>query len=333
MDIRLEIRRCTFLVACMLGAAASLPAQSIDPHCTDPAIVGIAHQGGDACQKVADLFNYMNMQLGTWVAGGNPTLGQGGTLGGLGHFSVGVRANVMKATIPRVDDISVQPGPPVSTNIPSSDKWVGLPSVDAAIGIFKGFPVGITNIGGIDALVNVSYLPTYTKNSIHVGAQDNKWNIGFGGRLGIIQESLLLPGIGVSYMVRDLPTAVLSGEDNSGNTVSISDYKIRTKQWRLTASKKLLFLGVAAGIGQDKYDTKALLTYNVDGDTPNAPIALHISPTRTNYFADVSFNFLLAHMVAEVGRVSGGNVTTYNSFSTEASAARTYGSLGLRIGF
>jgi hypothetical protein len=328
----MDIKHGSLVVAFALGAAAALPAQSIDPHCSDPAIVGVAHQGGDACQKVADLFNYMNMQLGTWVAGGNPTLGQGGTLGGLGHFSVGVRANVMKATIPNVDQIQVQPGAPVSTNIPSSDKWVGLPAADVAIGLFKGFPIGLTNIGGIDALVSVSYLPSYSQHSIHVGSESDKWKIGFGGRLGIIQESLLVPGVGVSYMIRDLPTAVLSGEDNAGNTVSISDYKIRTKQWRLTASKKLLFLGLAAGIGQDKYDTKAMLTYNVDGNTPNAPIALHISPTRTNYFGDLSFNLLLAHFVAEVGRVTGGNVTTFNTFSTDASAARTYGSLGIRIG-
>ena len=96
----MNIRHRTMLVVSALGLAAALPAQAIYSHCTDPAIVGIEHQGGDACQKVADLFNYMNMQLGTWVAGGNPTLGQGGTLGGLGHISVGVRANVMKATIP-----------------------------------------------------------------------------------------------------------------------------------------------------------------------------------------------------------------------------------------
>ena len=325
--------RCRMLIAAFsLGSAVALPAQSIDPHCSDPSIVGAGQEGGDACQKVADLFNYMNMQLGTWVAGGNPTLGQGGTLGGLGHFAVGVRANVTKATIPKVNDIQVQVGPPVSTHIPSSDEWVGLPSVDVAIGLFKGFPVGATTVGGIDALVNVSYLPSYSKNSISVGAQDDKWKLGFGGRLGIIQESLLLPGVGVSYLVRDLPTAELSGEDNSGNTVSVSDYKIRTKQWRLTASKKVLFLGLAAGVGQDKYDTRASLTYNVDGNTPNAPIALRVSPTRTNYFADLSFNLLLLHFVGEIGRVSGGDVSTFNTFSTSASDSRTYGSLGIRLG-
>src|SRR4051812_23040389 len=134
----MRIRHGTLLVVSALGLAAALPAQAIDSHCTDPAVVGVAHQGGDACQKVADLFNYMNMQLGTWVAGGNPTLGQGGTLGGLGHFSVGVRANVMKATIPSIDQTQVQTGPPVSTRMPSKERWVGLPAADVAIGLFKG---------------------------------------------------------------------------------------------------------------------------------------------------------------------------------------------------
>lgn len=328
----MKIRHGMLLLVSALGVAAALPAQAIDPHCTDPGIVGADHAGGDACQKVADLFNYMNMQLGTWVAGGNPTLGQGGTLGGLGKISVGVRANVMKATIPSVDEIRVLTGPPVSTRIPSKEKWVGLPAADIAIGLFKGIPVGLTYIGGVDALVNVAYLPSYTQHSLHVGAQSDKWKIGFGGRIGILQESLLFPGVGVSYMVRDLPTAVLSGADNSGNEVSITDYKIRTKQWRLTASKKFLFLGLAAGVGQDQYDSRALLTYNVDGSTPTSPIPLHISPKRTNYFADVSFNFLLAHFVAEIGRVTGGDVTTFNTFSTDASASRNYGSLGIRIG-
>jgi hypothetical protein len=328
----MNIRHCTLLLVSALGAAAALPAQAIDSHCTDPAIVGSAHEGGDACQKVADLFNYMNMQLGTWVAGGNPTLGQGGTLGGLGHISIGVRANVMKATIPSVDEIQVQAGPPVSTHIPSRERWVGLPAADIAIGLFKGIPVGVTRIGGIDALVNVAYLPSYTQHSLHVGAQHDKWKIGFGGRLGILQESLLTPGVGVSYMVRDLPVAELSGSDNSGNVVSIADYRIQTKQWRITASKHFLFLGLAAGVGQDRYDSKASLTYDVDGNRPTSPIPLHISPKRTNYFADLSFNLLLAHFVAEIGRVTGGDVATFNTFTSDASASRNYGSLGIRIG-
>ena len=37
---------------------------------------------------------------------------------------------------------------------------------------------------------------------------------------------------------------------------------------------------------------------------------------------------------SEVGRVSGGEVTTFNTFSgSEPGAARNYGSVGLRFGF
>ena len=55
---------------------------------------------------------------------------------------------------------------------------------------------------------------------------------------------------------------------------------------------------------------------------------------RTNYFADLSFNILLAKFVGEVGMVSGGDIPTYNQFEgKKADDSRLYGSLGLRIGF
>src|SRR5919199_6529375 len=69
--------------AATLAAAAPLQAQSVEPRCTG-AFAGPAQVGGDACQKVVDLYQYMNAQLGTPIAGGNATLGQGGALGGPG---------------------------------------------------------------------------------------------------------------------------------------------------------------------------------------------------------------------------------------------------------
>src|SRR5918912_2035211 len=92
-------------VLCAVAAAATLaaaaPAQSVNPGCRS-SFAGPAQIGGDACQKVVDLYRYMNVQLGTSVAGGNATLGQGGSLGGLGHFAVDLRANAMRASVPDV---------------------------------------------------------------------------------------------------------------------------------------------------------------------------------------------------------------------------------------
>ena len=50
----------------------------------------------DACQQAYDVYQFMAPQLGLALAGGNATLGTGSTLGGLGHFSIGVRVNVFK---------------------------------------------------------------------------------------------------------------------------------------------------------------------------------------------------------------------------------------------
>ena len=41
----------------------------------------------------------------------------------------------------------------------------------------------------------------------------------------------------------------------------------------------------------------------------------------------------IAKVVAEVGQVSGGDVSVYNSFSQAADKSRLYGSVGIRISF
>jgi hypothetical protein len=49
-------------------------------------------------------------------------------------------------------------------------------------------------------------------------------------------------------------------------------------------------------------------------------------------FADFTFNFPLIKFAAEVGRVSGGKIDTYNTFSGKrADDALTYASVGIRI--
>ena len=43
------------------------------------------------------------------ITGGNATIGQSGALGGLGHFSIGVRVNALQASIPKLDNIAATP--------------------------------------------------------------------------------------------------------------------------------------------------------------------------------------------------------------------------------
>ncbi|HWL38765.1 MAG TPA: hypothetical protein VNO75_00890, partial [Gemmatimonadaceae bacterium] len=161
------------LLAATSLAATSLQAQDTDrcpPGNTGAAIPNATRASQDACQKAIDLFQYMAPQLGVSVTGGNATLGQGGTLGGLGHFSIGLRVNAVAGSLPQVQDPDVTPvvtGAERST-YQTKNQIIGLPTADLAIGLFKGIPLALTNVGGVDLLVSASYLPEFDGEGVSV---------------------------------------------------------------------------------------------------------------------------------------------------------------------
>ncbi|MGQ0715221.1 MAG: hypothetical protein ACT4PJ_16100 [Gemmatimonadaceae bacterium] len=328
------------LIACIV--APELRAQaSIDPRCTDPVLVGNGNEGQDACQKAIDLLNYMTPQLGTLIAGGNATIGQGGTLGGLGHFALSVRANAMRASLPDIEGAGVNYGEAQRSDYVTESQWAALPVVDAAFGVFKGIPLPLTNVLGVDLLVNVAYLPELQHDPLALTTPEGSFKFGYGARVGILQESLVLPGIAFTYMKRDLPQSTLvasweSGSLSSADTARLENLDIGTTSWRLVASKSLLAFGIAVGVGQDRYEASAGASYVVNDPLARfsgGPFTYEFDVTRTNVFLDLSTNLGLAKLVASVGGVSGGDIPTYNTFDTEADASRIYGSLGVRIGF
>lgn len=327
------------LAAGMLVAAGANVASAQSSQCS-----GGATQ--DACQKSVDLFNFMAPQLGTSIAGGNAQLGQGGTLGGVGHFAIGLRANAIQGTLPNAQNFSVSTNGRQQSNLGAKDQILGAPALEAGLGVFKGIPLGLTNVGGLDLLVSASYLPEYKNNDIRVSLPDGSFKFGYGARLGLLSESILVPGVSVTYLKRDLPTvnvaAAVDGQGADRDTIGVSALSMKTTAWRVVASKKLLFLGLALGGGQDKYESGANVNANVavpvaPGVTTRQRIqtnGLTQTMTRTNYFADLSFNLFVFRGVAEVGRVTGGDVTTFNTFgNVKASDPRTYGSLGFKFGF
>jgi hypothetical protein len=215
-----------------------------------------------------------------------------------------------------------------------------MPVADASLGLFQGIPLGLTNVGGIDLLVNVAYIPTLNQNSLSLSTPNGSWKFGYGARLGIVQESVVMPGVSVTYLKRDLPEFTLVGQTGSngggGNqsTLSIQNVDIGTSAWRLVASKHFVVFGLAAGVGQDKYNQSADVQATVGQSGFNytsSTISVSQDVTRTNMFADLSIDLPILKLVGEVGQVSGGSVQTYNTFSKDANASRLYGSVGLRL--
>ncbi|HJR66230.1 MAG TPA: hypothetical protein VJ802_07350 [Gemmatimonadaceae bacterium] len=329
----------SLVLACSVAPAVA--AQSaVDSRCMDPALVGESNEGQDACQKAIDLLNYMTPQLGTLIAGGNATIGQGGTLGGLGHFALSVRANAMRASLPDIDGAGVNYGTAQRSNYVTEAQWAALPVVDAAFGLFKGIPLPLTNVLGVDVLVNVSYLPELEHHPLSLTTPDGSFKFGYGARIGVLQESLVLPGISVSYMKRDLPRTTLiasweGGALASADTARLENFEIGTTSWRVVASKSLLAFSLALGVGQDRYEAEAGAFYSVNEPLARfegGPVRYAFDVTRTNVFLDLITNLGLMKIVATVGGVSGGDIPTYNNFDKEADASRIYGSLGFRIG-
>ena len=322
------MKRRYVLVIGALAASASI-AQAQDPQCADPGAGRAAIQ--NSCNAAVDMFNYMAPQLGSIIAGGNTTLGQGGSLGGPPHFAITVRGNVLKGSLPEIDKYT----PSLTTRAPQTinakDQVLAFPAVDVAFGLFGGLPLGVTKVGGIDVLLNANYIPEYSGGGIDVKVPSGSLKIGYGARVGLLQESLVFPGVGFSYMKRDLPIVDLKAQSGT-NSFNVTNLKVATTSWRLTASKSLIMFGLAAGVGQDKFSSSADVQAAVTG-LQSAKFKGSQDLTRTTYFADITMNLMLAKLVAEIGSTSGGSVPTYNTFSgAAADASRLFGSLGLRIG-
>jgi hypothetical protein len=326
-------------------ATSSLGAQVDTQRCPPGTVNGFGvpdqtRASQDACQKAIDLFQYMAPQLGTSITGGNATLGQGGNLGGLGHFSFGLRVNAIQGSLPQVQNVTPSVTGAVSTKFDTKSQFIPMPTADLAVGIFKGLPLAITNVGGVDLLVSAAYLPEFNSSGVSVKVPNGSLKLGYGARVGILQESLLVPGVSVSYLVRDLPTVDIAA--NSGNdSLLVNNLSLKTKAWRVTASKSLLLFGLAAGFGQDKYDASTSIRAHVAARTvpptqpANAgPVSISQNLTRTNVFADLSMNLLLFKLTGEIGQVSGGTINTFNTFNGKQPAdSRLYGSVGARFGF
>lgn len=332
------MKRSLFVFGLVALGASVAGAQGRDPQCSTS---GTNRYAADACEKAVDLFRYMGPQLGTAIAGGNATLGQGGTLGGIGHFAVGLRGNAVFGSLPKVDDAAVQPDTVrQSDRFATKTQMLPMPVVDAAIGVFKGLPLGVTNVGGIDLLLNAAYIPEYDGNQVQIKAPDGSLKIGYGARIGLLQESILVPGVSFSILKRDLPTLDLTAQPDGNSALSVTGMSVKTTAWRVVASKNLLVFGLAAGVGQDKYDLTGTAQGTVSRtfggigtiSQTSAPTALDFSMTRTNYFVDGYFNILLLKVVGEIGMAQGGTLETYNTFDKPADKSRLYGSIGFRVG-
>ena len=305
--------------------APLVPVLAQTPECS-----AYASSAQRVCTAAVDGTRAFHPVIGVLVSGGNPTIGSAGALGGLGHASLGLRANAVELVLP---DLAYSG---TNSAVPAGDKfWAPAPMVEGALGVYKGMPSGLL---AVDLLGSAQLLPTdqIDNLTIDAGARrigDVALGLGYGARVGLLREMGPLPAVSISIMRRNIPR-ITYGDLSAGDRYSYG-VDLRTTNLRLVASKKLLVFDVAGGFGWDKYTGDAVIRFR-DPATglaqPNVPVELENS--RVLGFLNAGMSLSVLRLTAEVGYQGGRDqelATEFEDFDT--TKGKFFAGLGLRVGF
>jgi hypothetical protein len=321
----------------LFAGAIAFPLSAQSAQCTGSAAVI-----RDACQKGTDIFTMIAPQVQGALAGGGPVLGSSRAVRGL---SIGLRVNAVDGRVPDIGAVSLSPTGVVRSTIPTKRVPVPAPTLDVAIGLFPGVNVGLQRILSVDALVNVAYIPSRDLEDFSIKATNGSLKLGYGARIGLLADRMLMPAVAVSFFRRSLPTMSFSTSFESSiasvttkDSVSLSNLGIENDAVRLSVSKKLGFLELGGGVGQDSYRTFSQLAARVTpsvGPSVAGIFALTQKVKRNAAYGSVALNILKLRIAAEGGSTFGGDsVTTFNTFTDgKLNAQRLFGSVGLRVSF
>ena len=187
--------------------------------------------------------------------------------------------------------------------------------------------------------MSASYLPNYNNASVDVAVPGGNWKFGYGAKIGILKESPLVPGVSVSFLVRELPMVRITGVAEDDRLV-LDSLQIETRSWRAVAGKSLLFFGAAAGFGQDRYDSNSNISVfiaprPVSEGGSGGPIALQQKLTAHELLRERWFNAQVLRIVGEIGlaRVGERCSRTINSAGSQPDEDRQYFSVGVSLGW
>jgi hypothetical protein len=262
------------------------------------------------CVQAVNAMSTLQPGIGITFSGGNPILGTGSTLGtrlgAVPRVSISARANLALAEMPQLFDkytSSFGEGeglqPMGRAGIP-----LGALQADLAVGVFNGFALGF---GSVDLLGSISFVPKVSD----VGLTESIMNMGGGARIGILKQGIVMPGLSVSGSYRRMGTIGFGDLDKHPGAFETD---LRNLSLRAVASKGLLILDLAVGAGYDRYSSDVGLGWRVtcataechaaNGDrdlTTGGRLDGKLESSAWNVFANAGLNFLVLHVVGEVG--------------------------------
>jgi hypothetical protein len=326
-------------VRVLLVAVAALSATRANAQCSGGAAAR------DACRKMVDMVNFLSPQYAAALAGGNPTQSQSGSLGGLGKVAVDIRSTRVIGAMPNIGDQPFATTGETKSTYSSPSMLIPALSVDISFGLFRGFDVGSTYVGGVDGLLTATYMSELSNSSVDVALEGSNTNFGFGARLGLMEETARLPGVALSYVHRDMPRDSIIAGTKAGNGVSLvggtimaNSMLVTVNSLRLTAGKQVGRIDLSGGLGQDKYMSSARVSATVTAIPPigtqTATGTAAFQMTRTNLFAGGAFTAGMFKFIGEYGVATGGTApSAVNDFGSALNKARSYFTIAAKIAF
>ena len=313
------------LVSGLFLVAIASPVLAQAPECSG--YVGNAQR---VCGAAVDGTRAFHPVMGILVSGGNPVIGSAATLGGLGHTSLTLRANAVQVVLP---DLMYDGS---SLTVPAGDKlWAPAPLVEGALGIYRGVGNGLL---ALDLLGSAQLLPTDQITNLTVDSSARQiggiaLGLGYGARVGLLRELGPLPAVSVSIMRRDIPE-ITYGDVPAGDRYSYG-VDLHATNLRVVASKQLLFLDMAAGLGWDKYTGDAVIRFRdpITGvPYPDVPVKLNSS--RAVGFLNAGMSLSVVRLTGEVGYQGGKDQNLSTDFQDfDITKGKFFAGLGLRVGF
>ena len=311
-----------------VAVLASIPSAAFAQN-SQCAALSSANNSRQTCDAAVDLTRAYYPIAGLLISGGNPLLGSGASMGGLGKFALSMRANAAHIVVP---DLAVGSG----NTVAQSDALLApAPLLEGAIGLFQGLPSGMLSLdflGSAQLVPNEKLVSDIRVDSGAPRIGPISLGLGFGGRLGLLGDHGALPGVSLSVMRRSIPR-VGFGDLAAGDDIA-ADVNLTATNVRVVASKRWAVFTLGAGIGWSKYTGDAVATFR-DG-TSGLPqtISLHLDQSRKVVFADAGFDFKFLKIVGEIGHQSGKDqqlITNFQGF--DDTKGTTFYSAGLRFGF